>query len=118
VNKIRVYVNLIVALAICAAFGAMLYTLADVTGLWRVYQAETRARQAEAQARKLEAEAHALRERQAMLQTSVVAFASLKDSLLVTITYIGGGLALLLVVIVNAVLMLERGRDKLPRGEL
>lgn len=46
-----------------------------------------------------------------MLQTGVLAFASVKDSLLVTVSYLVGGVALFLAVLVIGVLLLERGKD-------
>jgi hypothetical protein len=66
-----------------------------------VYKAQQETRAAEAQA---------LRERQALVQTWVTSFASVKDSLLVTVTHLAGGLALVLLFVLVVVLLLERGR--------
>lgn len=110
-DKVKSFVNFILALAIAAGFIAVIWLVTDSLGAWDVYKAQQETRAAEAHARQLEAEAQALRERQAMVQTWVTSFASAKDSVLVTLTYLGGGLALFLAVIVICVLLLERGRD-------
>lgn len=108
-ETVRRGTRLVVTLAIVAGFVALVWTLADVVGAWDVVQAQLQARAAEARAAELTAQAQKLREQQAMVQTGVMALASLKDSALVTLTYIGGGVALLVAVVVIGVLLYERG---------
>lgn len=110
-NKIKEFAQLAFALLIVGGFIAVIVLVADGVGAWDMLKAQQQARAAEARARELEAQAAVLRERQAMLQTGVLAFASAKDSLLVTVTYLVGGVALFLAVIVIGVLLLERGKD-------
>ena len=100
-------VLMVVVLAVGAV--AIADNVARLTGMYQVWQAQTEARAAEARAAEAEARAQELRERQALVQTRVLALASLKDSALVTVTYIGGGLALLAAVVVIGVLLYERG---------
>lgn len=110
-NKIRELARLTLAFLIVGGFIAVIVLIADGLGAWDVLKAQQQARAAEAKAQQLEAQAAVLRERQAMLQTGVLAFASVKDSLLVTVTYLVGGVGLVLAVIVIGVLLLERGKD-------
>ncbi len=99
---------LLVAISLIGVAGI----IADTTGLLDLYRAQTAARQAEAEAARLQAQADALRERQSFIQVLITSFASAKDSILVTITYILGGLALGLALIVIFVLLLDRARHK------
>lgn len=108
--NIRRLVTLTFAFAIIGAAVGIIFLCADAIGGLDVIRAQSEARAMEAQARALEAEADALRERQALLQTTVTSFATLKDSLLVTVTYIGGALALGVLFIIVIVLLLERGK--------
>lgn len=89
------------ALAICAI-------IADSLGALDVYRAQQQTRAAEAQARAYTAQMLVIRERQAFIQTLITALASAKDSLLVTLTYIAGGISLLVAGIIIVVLLLER----------
>lgn len=82
--------------------------IADGMGALDVITAQQQARAAEARTRELEAQATVLRERQAMLQTAIMAFASTKDSLLVTVSYITGGMMLFMSAIAIGLLLLER----------
>lgn len=109
-NKARQLGNFLVSFVIFFCFVAIVAKAVDSLGAWDLLQAQQAARAAEATARKLEAETALLRERQAILQTRVLAFASVKDSLLVTVSYLAGGLALFLAVVVIGVLLLERGK--------
>lgn len=109
-SKFRELTQLALAFLIVGGFIAVIVLVADGLGAWDVLKAQQQARAAEARARELEAQASVLRERQAMLQTGVLAFASAKDSVLVTFTYLVGGMVLFLAVIVIGVLLLERGK--------
>lgn len=102
--------NLLLTFIIVGGFVCLIWTVADAFGAWDVVKAQQQTRAAEARARELEAQYTLLREKQAMLQTGVLAFASAKDSALVTLTYLAGGVALFLAVIVIGVLLLERGK--------
>lgn len=88
--------------------------LADAIGAWDVYRAQQQTRAAEAKTRELEAQAAVLRERQAILQTAALSFASTKDSLLVAFSYIMGGMMLCLSIVAIGLLLLER-RDRHER---
>lgn len=110
-NKIKQLIHFGLSLVLVAGFIAVIVLVADGLGTWDVLKAQQQARAAEARARELEAQSALLRERQAMLQTGVMAFASAKDSILVTVTYLVGGVALFLAVVVIGVLLLERERD-------
>lgn len=106
-KKTKNLLSLLVMIGVLSAIVA----IADGMGALDVIIAQQQARAAEARARELEAQAKLLQERQAMLQTGVLAFASVKDSLLVTVSYLVGGVALFLAVLVIGVLLLERGKD-------
>ncbi len=110
-NKIRDLTQFALAFLIVGGFIAVIVLIADGLGAWDVLKAQQQARAAEARARELEAQAKLLQERQSMLQTWILSFASAKDSLLVTVTYLVGSVALFLAVVVIGVLLLERGRD-------
>lgn len=109
-NKIRELTQLALTFLIVGGFIAVIWLAADTFGAWDTLQAQLQARAAEAKARELEAQAVLLREKQAVIQTNVMAFASVKDSMLVTATYMVGGVALFLAVLVIGVLLLERGK--------
>lgn len=110
-NKIKQLTHFGLSLLLVAGFIAVIFLIADGLGAWDLLKAQQQARAAEARSRELEAQAAALRERQAMLQTAVLAFASVKDSLLVTVTYLVGGLMLFLALSIIGVLLWERGQD-------
>lgn len=107
-NKIREFTQLVLAFVIVGCFIAVIVLVADGLGAWDILTAQQQARAAEARARELEAQAVVLRERQAMLQTAIMAFASTKDSLLVTVSYITGGMMLFMSAIAIGLLLLER----------
>lgn len=110
-NKIKQLTHFGLSLLLVAGFVAVVVLIADGLGVLDILQAQQQARAAEARTRELEAQVKILQERQAMLQTWVLSFASAKDSVLVTVTYLVGGVVLFLAVIVIGVLLLERGKD-------
>ena len=109
-DRVRKVSQLVVSVLIVAGFVAGVLLIADTFGAWDVLKAQQQARAAEARARELEAQAAVLREKQSIIQTMVLAFASTKDSVLVTVTYLGGGVLLVLCAVLIGVLLLERGK--------
>lgn len=109
-DRIRNLVNFVLTLVIVGGFIAVIWLAVDALGAWDVYRAQMQARQAEADAARLRAKADVLRERQAMVQTWVTSFASAKDSLLVTFTYLAGGLTLVGLFVLVVLLLIDRGK--------
>ena len=108
-HKIRELLQLLIAFMIIAGFIAVVMVVSDSLGVLDTFRAQQQVRASEARARELEAEANALRARQALITTWVLSFASTKDSLLVLVTYIGGGIALVSTLIIIGLLLHERG---------
>ena len=100
--------HLLLSVIIILGFVAVIWTLADAFGAWDVYKLQQQARAAEARTQELTAEAHATQAKQTLITTWIMGFASIKDSLLITATYISGAFLLLLTIIINGMLLLER----------
>ena len=114
-NKIREFTHLLITFLIVGGIIAGTWITMDTLGAWDTIRTQQQIRAAEARSRELEAEAAALRERQAMLMTRTLTLASTKDTLLVTLTYLGGGMALFSTLIIIGLLLIERGGRRYER---
>lgn len=114
-SKLREFAHLLITFLIVGGIIAVLWVVTDSLGAWDTLRAQQQTRAAEARARELEAQALVLRERQAIIMTRAMTLASTKDTLLVTLTYIGGGVALLSMLIIIGLLLLDERRRNYER---
>lgn len=98
-TRIKECTHIFISIIIVAGFAAVVWVIGDATGAWRLYAAQQETRAAEARASALQAEADALAARRELWSTGALAFAVVKDSLLVTFTFICNSLLLFVVVV-------------------
>ena len=104
-SKLQTFFALLIILGALVSMAV----IADSIGALDILRAQQQIRADEARTRALETQILVIRERQAYFQSLIVSLASAKDSILITLTYIVGGLLLGLACIVIAVLLIERG---------
>lgn len=103
--------KLVVAGCVVVGFIAVVWIIGDLTGGWQLMIAQQQTRAAEAKAAALTAEADALAARREFWATGALAFATVKDSLLVTVYSLCNSFLLAAVVLALIWKRREDGRE-------